>query len=363
MDFCWKGIRHRRRSPLNTKGGAHEHEIFLRQFMATHQSLDALDAPREVRALTLGEFAERWLREYVDVNNGRSEQRNKRRSLRSVLLPSFGHLPLDAITVQAVEHFKSKLIEKGLNPKTINNHLTILSRCLGTAIDWSILASKPRIRLLKTCRPPFKFLTPTEADALLDSIEDNVLRAMVRTALRAGLRYSELRGLQWTDIDQERQQLAVQRAWILKQLGPTKNYRTRHVPMTSDLATELARLPRTSTFVFDVRGKHSRQLELLKLECDLAGVPIVGWHSLRHTFASHLMTAGAPIHSVQTLLGHSSIEMTMRYSHLTPSVLRSAIDRLNGQNEFWATSRQPELAPTSMESLRGLPEPLQIGST
>jgi len=311
--------------------------------MATRGTLDTLDQPNEVKILTLGEFTERWLRDYVDVNNGRSEQGNKRKSLRAVLIPSLGHLSLDAITTQSIEQLKSKLLEKGLKPKTINNHLTILSRCLGTAIDWSIIASKPRIRLLKTSKPPFKFLTPDEADTLLCSIEDDVLRAMVRTALRAGLRYSELRGLQWTDIDQERRQLTVQRAWILKHLGPTKNYRTRHIPMTPDLATALAHLQRTSDFVFDVRAKHSRQLELLKLECTLAGIPVVGWHSLRHSFASHLMTAGAPIHSVQTLLGHSSIEMTMRYSHLTPSVLRSAIDRLSDQNEFWATGRQPEV--------------------
>lgn len=348
VDFQYRRERVRRRSPLNTKGGAQEHEIFLRQFMATHGSLDELDPSKDDDTPTLAGFAERWLCEYADVNNGRSERRNKRRSLHSVLLPFFGGLQLDAITVSLVEKFKAALLARGLSPKTVNNHLTILNRCLGTARDWSIITATPRVRLLKTSRPPFKFLTPSEANALLASMEDPTLRAMVRTSVRAGLRYSELRGLYWDDIDFARQQITIQRAFILKQVGPTKNHRTRYVPMTPDLAEELRTLPRTSRFVFDVRAKHSRQLELLKIECELAGVTIVGWHALRHTFASHLMTAGAPIHSVQALLGHSSIEMTMRYSHLTPTVLRSAIDLLEGPNELWATRRQPEpQAPSS----------------
>jgi len=342
VDFQYRGERVRRRSPLNTRGGAAEHEVFLRQYLASHGSLESLNSRAEDEVPTLAHFSERWLREYVDVNNGRSEQTNKRRSLRSTLLPFFGHLRLDAISVQTIEQFKAKLLAKGLNPKTINNHLTILSRCLGTAIDWAIIPTKARFRLLRTVRPAFKFLTPDQAEDLLSSMEEPILRAMVRTSVRAGLRYSELRGLQWEDVDLSRRQLTIQRAYILKQIGPTKNYRTRHIPMTADLMEELTSLPRTSRFVFDVRAKHSRQLELLKIACEFANVPAVGWHALRHTFASHLMTAGAPIHAVQTLLGHASIEMTMRYSHLTPNVLRASIERLSTTQDLWATSRQPE---------------------
>jgi hypothetical protein len=65
--------------------------------------------------------------------------------------------------------------------------------------------------------------------------------------------------------------------------------------------------------------------DALEEACKQAGLRQIGWHVLRHTFASHLVMRGAPLKAAQELLGHASIEMTMRYAHLSPDARRDAV--------------------------------------
>lgn len=81
--------------------------------------------------------------------------------------------------------------------------------------------------------------------------------------------------------------------------------------------------------------------------CRKAGLRQVGWHALRHTFASHLAMRGAPLKAIQELLGHATIQMTMRYAHLSPDVSREAVrllDRRGGVAATW--QQEPKTAAT-----------------
>jgi hypothetical protein len=72
-----------------------------------------------------------------------------------------------------------------------------------------------------------------------------------------------------------------------------------------------------------------------------AGLRKIGWHTLRHTFASHLAMNGTPLNIVQALLGHASITTTMRYAHVAPSALRTAIELANPRTATAASIGQP----------------------
>jgi site-specific recombinase XerD len=83
--------------------------------------------------------------------------------------------------------------------------------------------------------------------------------------------------------------------------------------------------------------------------CKRASLRQIGWHVLRHTFASHLVMRGVPIRVVQELLGHRDIKTTMRYAHLSPQSRRDAVALLDANASHEATVRQqkPEIVVNS----------------
>lgn len=101
------------------------------------------------------------------------------------------------------------------------------------------------------------------------------------------------------------------------------------IPIADDLLYVLQRVRRAQGFVFtDDDGKpiYSKNAnDALKRICKQNGLRHIGWHALRHTFASQLVMRGAPIRHVQDLMGHCSVQMTERYSHLAPADLQKAI--------------------------------------
>ena len=163
-------------------------------------------------------------------------------------------------------------------------------------------------------------------------------RRGLRGGLRTGLRLGELRALRWQDVDLVVGRIrVVQSAWE-ETIGTTKTDRAREVPLGDDVLEALkTHRHLRGPFVFcQSTGKYAGELLPrdrcnwpLWRACKRAGLRHVGWHVLRHSFASNLVILGASLKVVQELLGHTSITMTMRYAHLSKNVARDAVRLLD----------------------------------
>ena len=343
IDIRIDHVRYRKRSPENSKAGAEAYEALMRQKLVRGEINKPSDSL--LKKQTFEQFAWKWFNQYVIANNKPSEQYAKQKTLSTQLIPFFGKIHLDAINTSHIEQFKARQVAQEITNKTINNRLTVLGKCLRCANEWYD-TPVPRIKLLRCSPPKTDYLTVNECELLLSHAKDQVYE-MVFLALRTGMRQGEIRGLQWTSIDWQNRSIVVRHSYCdhSKSLVSPKSNRERHIPIDADLYSLLFRRKQASGHVFlnkiekTITGE-SITFYLHQL-CKKAEVRKIGWHILRHTFATQLTLRGVPITIVKELLGHSTITTTMRYSHVAPSALRSAIALLSPKNAGMADFGQP----------------------
>ncbi len=343
VDVRIAGRRHRLKSPEDRRQAAIDFQAKLVQELRL-QAQRAGVLPLDRRFATLAEFAPAWIDLYARQRNKPSEQRNKLRFLRRDILPLLGRLKPEAVTTVHVEQLIAAKRSQGLAPKSINNVLMTLSKMLRSAADWGVIAHAPKVKLLKSPPSKYDFLEPFESARLLQAAPTPMWRAMILLGLRTGLRISELVALTWENIDLARRVVHVRQALVLGVLGTPKNNRERHVPLTEDSLVALLALSPSRGWVFrraDGRGvDDSVARRILYKTCDRAGLRRIGWHVLRHTFASQLVGLNAPLRNVQEMLGHASLEMTMKYSHVSAHALHATAAMLDRLEE-----RQRRIAP------------------
>ena len=331
VDFRFGGVRYRKRSPINTRADAAVFEATLRQKLIRGEPLEAAP-PRVIQAVaeTFGEFAPRWMTMYASASNKRSTLRSKWSALNSHLIPYFGSKPLRDITEYEVERFKSHQLKQELSAKSINNELSVLRRCLKSALDWKLLDAEIRIRELRVSPQKYEHLSQEEAEALIAAAPEGVWREMIVCGLDTGMRIGEICALDWEDVDFLARTIIVRRSLVEGVVDSPKSNKTRIIPITARLYALLWDRRKKTGIVFPhPQGgyfpKSSWLWKTLHKTCVKAGIRKIGWHVLRHTFASELVRRGAAIRAVQLLLGHSTVQMTERYSHLAPSALLETV--------------------------------------
>lgn len=220
------------------------------------------------------------------------------------------------------------------SPKTVNYEIKTLRAIFRFGQKRGFCSSNPtdevtRLKVVEVKEP--RFLTHDECQTLLDHSTE-WYRPIFFTFLSTGLRLGELVNLQWGDIDLARKVLKVR-----KKTDWTPKAGERQVPLNSGMIALLKRIrPQRfdrDSYIFTRRdgqklgGKLRKALESTAKKAGLYDVTKV--HTLRHTFASHLVMKGVDLPTVQRLLGHSDIQTTMIYAHLAPEHLAGAVDKLD----------------------------------
>jgi integrase len=188
-----------------------------------------------------------------------------------------------------------------------------------------ILKRVRQVRLLQENNKRLRYLSKEECQALISNCKGDT-RVIVITALNTGMRKGEILGLRWDNVD-------LRHGFIL--LDRTKNGERREIPINETLRISLQgitrRLDVPSVFFDPVTGKPYQDVKRsFNTALRKAGIKDFRFHDLRHTFASHLVMAGVDITTVSKLLGHKSLTMTLRYSHLAPSHMVKAVNVLDG---------------------------------
>ncbi len=204
------------------------------------------------------------------------------------------------------------------------------------ASEWDLIEVVPPVKWVRSPRADFRFLEFDEAEHLLDTAAvEPRWHAMILLALRSGLRQGELLVRRWSDIDLRSRQLTVPRSVGQGVVGTPKDGCTRCVPLSKTTLDVLER-QRGGELVFEQKDGSMLtpglcQAPLIRAR-KRAGFAALGWHDLRHSFASHLVMRGTPMRAVQELMGHGTAEMTTRYAHLSPHVLQGAVERLESRH-------------------------------
>jgi integrase len=291
------------------------------------------EVKRMKKNITLNELAE----EYIAWAKRQKAFYSKRKKIFQ-LLRTFGNYALNSFTTLMIEHYQTEGLATR-KPATVNRLLATLKHMFTKGVEWEMVGEETlkkvrRVKLIPENNRRLRFLSSEECQALVESCE-NHLAPIVITALNTGMRKGEILGLRWDQVD-------LRHGFIL--LGVTKNGERREIPINKTLRQTFEALPRhiKIPYVF-WSGKEGKPYQDIRQSFNSAlkraGIKDFRFHDLRHCFASHLVMAGCDLKTVQELLGHKNITMTLRYSHLAPAHKFRAVDLLDnalkGENQLY----------------------------
>jgi len=336
------------------------------------------DAERELRSIltrieggayvkptkmTVGEYLESWLRDYVATNTAPSTADGYSDIVRGHLIPELGRFPLTALQPSHIQAYYGRMLESGrrdgkggLSAQTVKHHHRVLYETLKHGVKHGVLIRNVA-EAVDPPRPDGKemaTLEPDDVHPLLNAARETPYYTLFYTAIYTGLRRSELLGLRWRHVDLDLATLSVvqtlhhtpkkgyifrepktKRSRRLVDLSPSLAVLLREHRVNQELErTLLGRLLTPDDLVFcypdgtpSPPNGVTKAFHKLTQSLGLSGIRL---HDLRHTHATLMLRQGVHPKIVSERLGHSSVAITLdTYSHVLPGLQAAAALRFD----------------------------------
>ena len=327
-------------------------------------------------ALTLDEYFKEWLACRYDIKgSSKANYRNwyniltgKRKKKKipeenKKKIPLNGARKLQSLEKRDITAAQAAMIANGNKPETVNSAIGLLKQIMKQAVQDGIISTNPcdGIKTVKAKREEkavntiHRALTREEQAAFMEAANGEWLYNMLDFMLRTGVRSGEARGLRWRDIDHRKQQIHIRNNRTTDENGkdvddtPKTETSVRDIPITPEIEAVLERQRQQMRDMFgNVQGindtvfKSSRGLPIsrgsiqntinrITKRLSKKGLKIerIAPHALRDTFATRAIEAGMNPQTLKTILGHSSLSMTMDlYAHVLPDTKREEMEKI-----------------------------------
>lgn len=268
--------------------------------------------------------------------NTRAESSSKNKDLSILnkhLLPYFEDVNLETIIKKDIQEFQKIKIATPLAPKTVNNILSLFGSIIKNAIREELLKNDISIFIKKDSvdNDRERFLTVEEIKKLYKAVKgDNRLHLFCKLSLTTGARLASTMNIRKKDID------ITHKILTLKDFKNNTTYKAflkdDVIELLKDYTAKIEHVEKlfdvSETTIQKPLREILNKLFNTKLDSDDRKNRVV-LHTLRHTFASHLAINGTPIFTIQKLMNHKDIKMTLRYAKLADNSGRSEVDSLN----------------------------------
>ena len=300
-----------------------------RQRKETERHAQAL---AESENITFGYYFEKVYLPTFEVGRKKETTRKAKEHFKNWIDPVIGNMPLKDIKPFGIEKIKKNILDAGKSPRTLQYVLATIRQAWNVARrDGQIVGDSPtkNIKIPKIDNRRVRFLSHEEAGILLNAIKDKdtLTHDVTLLSLQTGLRMGEIASLKWGHIDTDK--------GIIEVVDP-KGGQGRAAFMTGKIKAMFKNIKRgkPNDYIFtkkdgeklkDTPKEFSKVVDELGFNNGITDTRRkVCFHSCRHTFASWHVSAGTDIYAVKSLMGHSNIAMTERYSHLAPETLKNA---------------------------------------